>query len=243
MGKLPKKLTVATPPSPKTLLKLTPSFEHHEQGPGHQSQGQQKHCARFHIDGNVQRSAEPQPPDTERRRHERAENPLALQQTEGSAAGGSGRKTASNSWLRWRKCAKLHHQSESIHNDACVFDLAAFKPVNDNTPHPDWASGGGHAKKLRLVRARPLKACHHLVALGNLFLDRPVHVRERSTHPTQDILQTAEARPLARQRNLLHHVIPKELASGLDLTLVQDFRDEVTDNVAVALHKMVARRN
>jgi hypothetical protein len=43
MGKLPKKLTVATVPSPKTLLKLPPSFEHHEQGPDHQNQGQQEH--------------------------------------------------------------------------------------------------------------------------------------------------------------------------------------------------------
>jgi len=34
--------------------------------------------------------------------------------------------------LRRRECAKLHHQSESIHNEACVFDFAAFQSVNDN---------------------------------------------------------------------------------------------------------------
>jgi hypothetical protein len=43
MGKLPKKLRVATVPSPKSLVKLTPSSEHHEQGPDHENQGQKEH--------------------------------------------------------------------------------------------------------------------------------------------------------------------------------------------------------
>ena len=43
MGKPPKKLMVPTVPGPKSLVKLTPSFEHQEQGPDHQNQGQQEH--------------------------------------------------------------------------------------------------------------------------------------------------------------------------------------------------------
>jgi len=57
MGKLAKTLLVPAAPSPKSLVKLPTTFEHHEQGPDHQDQGQQEHGTRFHIDGKVQRSA------------------------------------------------------------------------------------------------------------------------------------------------------------------------------------------
>lgn len=43
MGKLPEKPLVATVPSLKCLVKLTPPFEHQEQCNNHQNQGQQEH--------------------------------------------------------------------------------------------------------------------------------------------------------------------------------------------------------
>jgi hypothetical protein len=43
VGEVPEEFPVARVPSPEGLVKLTPSFEHHEQGPKHQNQGQQEH--------------------------------------------------------------------------------------------------------------------------------------------------------------------------------------------------------
>lgn len=54
MGKLSKDLMVATMPSLKGLIKLSPSSEHHSQSREHQDQRKQEHRACFHHDGKVQ---------------------------------------------------------------------------------------------------------------------------------------------------------------------------------------------
>src|SRR5205085_3817148 len=75
--------------------------------------------------------------------------------------------------------------------------------------------------------------------LSNLLLDRPMHVWKRGSHATQDILQTAQARSLARQGNLLHHIIPKELTGGINLILIEDQIHEASNNNTVVVHNMV----
>lgn len=87
--------------------------------------------------------------------------------------------------------------------------------------------------------ARPLETCQHLVPLGNLLFDRPVHVGNRGLQATQHVLQPLKAWSLARKWSLLHHVLPEELPRSVDISLVQDFLYESTYNATVtvvALH-------
>ena len=63
-----------------------------------------------------------------------------------------------------------------------------------------------------------------------------MHVGKGRPQPTQGVLQPLKARPLARKRNLFDHVLPEELPSSIEFSLIQNFLYESADNVAVTLH-------
>jgi hypothetical protein len=90
---------------------------------------------------------------------------------------------------RWNY-TQLHHQTEGVHEDACLSDFAVLKPVDDHTPNFHGPSRCRHAKKLPSVRTSPLEAAQHLLALGNLLLDGEVQVGKPSLHAAQDIFQS-----------------------------------------------------
>jgi hypothetical protein len=84
----------------------------------------------------------------------------------------------------------------------------------------------------------PLETGQHLVPLGNLLLDGEVQVRKSSPHTTQNIFQTFQAWTLAGKRNVLQHILPDELNGGIDLTLIDSFFNEVSDDGAVVLYQL-----
>jgi hypothetical protein len=146
---------------------------------------------------------------------------------------------ASKSRIGRGKHTKLHHQAECIHDDASALDFAALETVDDHAPNLHGPTGGRHAKKLTSVCASPLEAGHYFVGFSDLLLDRPVHVRKRGPHAAQDILQSFQAWTLAGKWNLLHHVLRKELPGGVEVPLVQNFLNEVSDDAVIILHKVV----
>jgi hypothetical protein len=146
--------------------------------------------------------------------------------------------SALNSCARRRKHAELHHQSERIHDDARVFDSAVPQPVDDHAPDLHGSSRSRDAEKFSPVRTSPLEAGQYLVPLGDLLLDGEVQVRKSSPHPTQNIFQPFQAWTLARQRNVLQHILPDELNGGVDLTLIDRFFNEASDDGAVVWHQL-----
>ena len=88
----------------------------------------------------------------------------------------------------WGEGAELHHQSENIHQDACVFDAALFQAIEDEAPDADEAPCGGDSEKGSLMRAGPLKAAGHFVAFGNLFLNVEDKIGEGGSHGAKNIL-------------------------------------------------------
>jgi hypothetical protein len=51
-----------------------------------------------------------------------------------------------------------------------------------------------------------------------------------------DILDARQPRALARKRNLLDDVFPKELPGGLDLSFIEGLLNELANDAGVVLH-------
>jgi len=144
------------------------------------------------------------------------------------------------SLARWENRAELYHQSEHVHDDAGFLNPAVLNAVDDHAPHPYQLPRSRHAEELSPVSARPLEAGQHAVTLGELFLDVPVHIRERGPHPSQDILETLETGTLAGEGDVLDHVIPDKPVGGIDPPLVQDLLNKLANNTADLVHRMMA---
>ena len=74
---------------------------------------------------------------------------------------------------------QLHHQAEDVHDDPALGYLAVGEPVDGPRGYRDVLTGRGYAEKRALMRAVPDGSGPDLVAVGELFRDRPLRVRER----------------------------------------------------------------
>ena len=66
---------------------------------------------------------------------------------------------------RRRDHTELHHQSERVHDKAALLDFPFLKAVDNHTPHAYWTAGGGHAKKLSSVCARPFETGQYSICV------------------------------------------------------------------------------
>jgi hypothetical protein len=84
---------------------------------------------------------------------------------------------------RWIIKPNVSNESPRLLNPAC------HETINNHAPHSDLPIRSRDAEKRYAVCPGPRKTRNNLIALDDLFFDRPMKIGERHSHGTYDILK------------------------------------------------------
>jgi hypothetical protein len=86
------------------------------------------------------------------------------------------------------------------------------------------------------MSSTPRESRNYLGPAFDLLLDDPLHVRKGCAHSPQNIFQSLDTWPLARQRHFFDHVGTEVITGGIDITIVQYSLDELTNDFGLVFH-------
>lgn len=86
------------------------------------------------------------------------------------------------------------------------------------------------------MSSAPSKSGDDFIAALNLLVHNPFHIRKGCSHSSQNVFQPFDPWTLAGERHFFHHLGREVLAGGLNIAVVENSLDKLTNNFGLIFH-------